>query len=40
MKYAAKRYKNGGILKRVLNYCGKYDTFCPTALIPTQEKEK
>jgi hypothetical protein len=40
MKYAAKRYKNGGILKQVLNYCGKYDTFCPTALIPTQEKEK
>ena len=29
MKYAAKRYKNGGILKRVLNYCGNMTHSAP-----------
>jgi hypothetical protein len=29
MKYAAERDKHGGILKRILNSCGKYKTFCP-----------
>jgi hypothetical protein len=29
MKYAAERDKNGGILKRILNTCGKYSTLCP-----------
>jgi hypothetical protein len=29
MKIAAERDKNGGILKRILNACGKYSTLCP-----------